>query len=420
MVSLKVSADKRYLVDAKGQPFLVVGDTAWSLIADLTESDIKRYLDDRKQRGFNALIVNLIENKFATDPPRNRAGSAPLTKPGDFATPNPTYFDFAHHVLAMANERGMAIWLCPAYLGWGGGDEGFFSQIQAGGAKKLEAYGRYIGKRFADLPNIVWMVGGDYAMPPEHRWAAIDLATAIRAGGARQLFTAHGGQQSAVDCVGEQPWLNLNNTYSYEKELFRVLRQDYARTPTRPFVLIESIYENEHNAPPEQIRRQAYWSLLCGACGQFFGNNPIWHFDGPGLFAVKDTWREELANVGSRDMSHLRSAFASRAWHRLVPDSKLVTAGTGDGTSTITAGVTSDGKLAMLYIPSTGRDARELTVDAGRLSGKISASWFNPTNGKSTPTASTPIPNTGTHTFSTPGDNGTGTNDWLLILEASA
>lgn len=246
------------------------------------------------------------------------------------------------------------------------------------------------------------------------------MAVAIRSAGAEQLITAHGGQQSAVDVVGDLPWLDINNTYSYAAELFRPLRHDYQRTPVRPFVLIESTYENEHNSRPEQIRRQAYWAMTCGACGQFFGNNPIWHFDGPGLFRSKRSWRDELDGAGSRDMSRLRSAFVSRPWHRLMPDfnDAVITAGSGQGTAKVTTAATPDGKLTMIYIPSTGTDSRELTVDLSRFAGQVTSIWFNPTSGRSSPTAAESLPNSGQHKFRTPGDNSTNTNDWLLILEA--
>jgi hypothetical protein len=57
---LAVKRGKRYLVDAAGRPFLIQGDTAWSLIAQLTREDVVLYLDDRRARGFNTLLVNLI------------------------------------------------------------------------------------------------------------------------------------------------------------------------------------------------------------------------------------------------------------------------------------------------------------------------------------------------------------------------
>lgn len=75
---LKAAANGRFLVDQKDEPFLVVGDTAWSLIVQLGDDDVDRYLEDRQKRGFNSIIVNLIEHKFCTAPPKTRAGLTPF------------------------------------------------------------------------------------------------------------------------------------------------------------------------------------------------------------------------------------------------------------------------------------------------------------------------------------------------------
>ena len=415
---LKVSGDHHHLVDALDQPFLVVGDTAWSLIAQLRQPDIACCLDDRAQRGFNAIVVNLIEHKFATLAPANRDGVAPFLKPGDFTQPNPAYFDYAHQAIEAANQRGIAVWLCPAYLGWGGGDEGFFKEIKAAGPAVLRGYGRFVAARFKDLPNIVWMVGGDYALPEAERWAGEELALGLRDGGAAQLITAHGGQTSAVETFGDQPWLAMDTVYRYQSDLWTPLRANNARRPVRPFVLIETTYEGEHESRPEQIRRQAWWAMLCGVCGQFFGNNPIWHFDGPGLFKADVGWRQALDSVGSRDMARLGVFFAGHPWPQLMPDLEdtLVTAGRGDGTRLIPVSRTPDRKLAVLYIPADGRGPRPFTVNLSSFPGPVTAHWFNPAKDASLLAHATVLPNRAQQTLSTPGDNGTGVNDWVLIL----
>ena len=189
---LKVAEGQRILLDQEGAPFLVVGDTAWSLIVQLHEADIDQYLDDRRSRGFNAIIVNLIEHKFCTDPPRTRAGLAPFKKDGDLSAPEAAYFDFAHRVVAKACDRGIAVWLTPAYLGAGGGDEGWFRDIKAGGRATLRAYGRFVGKRFADLPNIVWLIGGDFTPKKDDLWTVTELAEGIREVDRAHLMSGHG------------------------------------------------------------------------------------------------------------------------------------------------------------------------------------------------------------------------------------
>ncbi len=417
---LKVSDSGRYLVDQAGKPFLIVGDSPWSLIAQLDETNIEHYLEDRSTKGFNSIIVNLIEHKFCTAPPRTHSGLAPFTKPGDFSTPNESYVDFARTVVERAGRHGIVVWLAPGYLGYGGGDEGFFREIKSGGREKLRIYGKYIAKRFKDLPNIVWMIGGDYTPERPDQWTVAELATAIREEDTIHLMTAHHSPgSSAVAAFGEQPWLSINTVYSYEKDLFRPLLGEYGRKPVRPFVLLESTYEGEHDSTPDQVRRQAYWAMLSGACGQFFGNNPIWHFDGPGLFPAKLSWQQALDAPGSRDISLLRSLFAKLPWHRLAPEDShsIVIDGYGSGTATALTACTHDRKLSVTYVPSTGTEGRELTVAMDQFAGPVAARWYNPVTGFSE-VERVPHENRSTQSFRTPGNNGTNTDDWVLILDA--
>jgi hypothetical protein len=415
---LRIAADQRTLTDVNGKSFLIAGDTAWSLIVQPTEADIDRYLQDRQQKGFNAIIVNLIEHKFCTHPPDTRAGLAPFRRTGDFGTPNPAYFDFAHRVVAKAHRRGITVWLAPAYLGAGGGDEGWFRELKANGKATVRAYGRFVGKRFKDLPNVVWVLGGDFTPQQTVQWTVHEVAAGIRDEDSTHLMTGHPApERSPAAAFGEPQWLTVNAVYSYERTLFRPLLAVYRRRPTRPFVLIETVYEGEHDATPEQIRRQAYWAMLCGACGQFLGNNPIWHYDGPGLFPVKTTWQAALDSPGTRDMERLHQFFAALSWDRLIPDQAqaIVTAGAGTGVGTAVAAGTGDGKLAVFYISSTGTQPRELTVNLGWFAGPVHARWYNPTSGRYTAAEQEPLPNRGSRAFRTPGDNGTGTSDWLLL-----
>ena len=59
---LRIAAGGTHIEDAAGTPFLITGDTAWSLIADLPKEEVDRYIADRKARGFNTILVSLIEH----------------------------------------------------------------------------------------------------------------------------------------------------------------------------------------------------------------------------------------------------------------------------------------------------------------------------------------------------------------------
>jgi hypothetical protein len=398
-----VGADHRHLVDQSGTPFLVQGDAAWSLISGLTKEEAETYLKDRRSKGFNSVIVNLIEHKFRG--PVNRYGEAPFTVAGDFSTPNEKYFAHADWVIRKAAENGIQVFLAPIYLGYIGTEEGWVTEALANGAEKSRDWGRYVGKRYASFNNIVWLIGGD--RNPETAREDVDAVVAgIKEFDQRHIFSAHcHPENSAVDQYGQEGWVDLNTTYTYNI-VHAMLLRDYQRTPAKPFVLIESSYEGEHNASAVQIRRQAYWAILSGATGQFMGNRPIWLFD-PG-------WEAALNYAGSEDMARLKKLFTSRPWYQLVPDEKheVVLDGLGEfrGLDYLAAARTTDGSSVIAYMPTS----RPITVDMTKVSGKEArAWWFNPRGGDSVSIGT--IPTGGKHQFVPPGDG-----DWVLLLDDAA
>src|SRR5512143_978523 len=63
---LRVDASGRHLQDRQGEPFFVNGEAAWSLAHNLTFEEAARYLEDRKARGINAVLVS-VPDAFAPD-----------------------------------------------------------------------------------------------------------------------------------------------------------------------------------------------------------------------------------------------------------------------------------------------------------------------------------------------------------------
>ena len=88
---LRREGAKRHLVDANGGAFLLQGDSPWSLFVAATREQVDQYLEDRASGGFNTLLANLIENKFASNARRNDYGEAQFLSNGDFAQPNEAY-----------------------------------------------------------------------------------------------------------------------------------------------------------------------------------------------------------------------------------------------------------------------------------------------------------------------------------------
>jgi uncharacterized protein DUF4038 len=78
IAQLRISPSRRYLVDQNNAPFLLQGDAAWSLIVAMSDAEVEQYLANRRAKGFNTVIVELIEHRFAKKPPFNEAGDAPF------------------------------------------------------------------------------------------------------------------------------------------------------------------------------------------------------------------------------------------------------------------------------------------------------------------------------------------------------
>src|SRR5690606_400661 len=66
---LRMSAGKRNVVHADGKPFLVVGDTPWSIPFRAQPDEVKVYAEDRQRKGFNtALLMSLQPDRYAEGP----------------------------------------------------------------------------------------------------------------------------------------------------------------------------------------------------------------------------------------------------------------------------------------------------------------------------------------------------------------
>jgi hypothetical protein len=407
---LAVSENHRYLVDQNHVPYLLQGEAAWSLIVVPSDQEVEQYLKNRRDKGFNAVLVELIEHRYSKKPPLNAAGDPPFTTPGDFSTPNEKYFAHADWVIRKAGEYGSQVLLTPIYLGYVGTDEGWIEELVKLKPEKCLEYGRYLGKRYKDFDNIIWVMGGD--RNPKDVIEKVDLiALGIREFDKRHLFTAHGNSEpSTPEQFGSGGWLDINSSYSCETVHERLFR-DYNHQPVLPTFLIESCYEGEHNSSEVQIRRQAYWAVLCGGFGHVFGNNPLWHFEGPSLYPFEGTWQQAMDLPGSQSMMHWGKLFRSRHWFDLLPDQKheVVTAGVGEflGNDYLAAGRTLDGSTVIAYMPTK----RTIKVDMSKVSGaQAVAWWFDPSSGRVTEAGA--FPTTGILEFTPPAEG-----DWVLVLD---
>jgi hypothetical protein len=407
---LEISDNQRHLQDAAtGTPFFLTGDAAWSLIAELPLEDAVAYLDDREAKGFNFLMVNLIEHEFASNAPLNYYGEAPFSG-APFSSPNESYFAHADQVVAAAETRGIVVLLDPVYLGYQCGSQGWCQEIAAATMSEMRNWGRYVGARYSAFDNIVWLIGGD-ADPTPVADKLREVVAGIREFDTVHLITAHNQPETeAVDPWLGDDWVEVNSVYTYSTVLYGRCRDAYARSPIVPYFLLESAYENEHSSTPQNLRAQSYWAALAGAFGHVFGNCPIWHFGSSSSWCGLTDWEGELDSPGSFSMQHYRRLFESRRWTELVPDlnSTVLVAGSGSyGSVTYaTAASAADGSSIIAYLPTP----RTVTIDPGALTGsEIRAWWYDPSDGSAAEIGV--FPNQVQPFVAPSGD------DWVLVVD---
>jgi hypothetical protein len=358
---------------------LLHGDSAWSLIGDLKREDAELYLDDRQKRGFNTLVVSLIERRFSTNAPRNAYGRDPFLSWGDFSRPNDRYFDDAEWVLRRAYERGFLVLLTPAYAGFDGAEQGWMREMAAAGPAALEAYGQYVGRRFRDLPNIIWVLGGDHDVADKSLVRAI--VKGIQSAGGTSLMTAHSAPDTITSSYWKgEPWLDIDTVYTYS-DVYQQVLERYRQSSSRPILMLESAYEGEHGSTEQSLRTTAYGAILAGAAGQIFGNNPIWHFSGPGIYESDIAWRQALPSRGAQSMTHLKNFFDRLRWWELEPDagnSLIHTEGPGRALSASSL----DGSLKVIYLTGVS----SIVVRSQNRKGSASeVQWFDPSTGEYRP-----------------------------------
>jgi hypothetical protein len=265
---LRISASGRYLVDRNNEPYLVIGDSPQSLIGNLSATEREMYLADRQAHGFNTVWVNLLCNTYTGCKADGTTydGVAPFTKPGDLATPNETYFARADAAIRDAARHGLVVFLDPIETG------GWLATLRANGAAKAFRYGAYLGQRYKDFPNIVWLSGNDFGSWTNALDEAVVLAVAngIRSTDPNHLQTIEIDGSSLSD-PNWAPLAGLNAAYTYGPTYAEVLKA-YNQSARVPVFLVEAGYELEDNLKqdpptPNILRRETYWTMTSGATG---------------------------------------------------------------------------------------------------------------------------------------------------------
>jgi len=97
-----VSENGHYLFE-NSKPFFYLGDTGWFLFAALDSAGVIEYLDDRQQKGFNAIQLHVTPAYYQD---LNYWGELPYIE-NDPTRFNKKYWAFSRWVVEQAQQRGL-------------------------------------------------------------------------------------------------------------------------------------------------------------------------------------------------------------------------------------------------------------------------------------------------------------------------
>jgi len=440
---LQLSSTNPHLLETlSAKPVFLNNYTAWSLIGNGTREDIADFLKICSSHKFNMVSAVL-----------------PITTPGY----NPEVageYDFWDHVdfvIDQAAENGMYISLHPT---WGDRVAGAYNGSVTGGQIVFNTvnaykYGLWLGQRYGERDNLIWMLGGDrsaiYNLKDgvhDYRevWRALaeGLADGIKGEDKQDgqadyddiLMSYHPRKwaPNSSEWFHNDPWLSFNSIQDTPYDQVVSMPGDYKLKPTKPSWLFEGRYEGRISA--WGIRYQAYQTVFAGAFGHTYGSDN---------YAFPSNWRELTTLPGTMQMAYLykitREIWTDAEFFDRMPDQNLIVGDQGntygDGewddsgkkkdnpgsSDRITAIRGGNGTWAMVY----SANGRDITLDLSLLvNGKLDVYWFNPRTGKwwindegkdkITPFKTKLACGNGNHTFDPPGMAGKN-NDWVLILK---
>lgn len=427
---LRVSGNGRYLMNGE-EPFFWLGDTAWLLFQKCTLEEAYIYLKNRKDKGYNVIQAVLIHTM---------ADMAPMGGNGmrlDVETED--YWNHCDAIISMAADLGLYMALLPS---WG-------SLVKLGiiTEENVERYGTFLADRYHDMPNVLWLLGGDIR-GDDGLQVYRRLGTLLKQKNPSQLVGFHPfGRTSSSLWFHDEPWLDFNMYQSghrrydqvslgewddnNKKETFfgednwRYVNRDHSHVLMKPTVDGEPSYEgipqglHDPSQPFWQAcdaRRYAYWSVFQGAMGHTYGNNAIMQFYNnksvPGSYGVRELWSEALHHEGAGQMKHLACLMNSVDFINGRPAEELLASGQKEKYERISVFAGPGYILCYAYL------GKAFTLDLSSYEGMfLEASWMDPVSGVFSYFGD--VKAAGTVEFQPPRKP-EGVSDWVLSLRCKS
>jgi hypothetical protein len=425
---LRVSENKRFLQTEEGKPFFWLGDTAWELFHRLTREDAGKYLKNRADKGFTVIQAVVLAELDGLHTP-NPYGEIPLEN-DDPTKPREAYFQHVDFIIRKAEQLGLHIALLPTWgdkvfkSTWGKGPEIFH-------VDNAKAYGQWIGNRYKNQKNIIWVLGGDRNPRNENDvaiWRSMAAGIAAGVGGHDKALMTFHPQPNSLEDGGSSKWfhndewldLNMFQTgHCRENNVWDRVQHVYNLKPVKPVLDGEPLYEDHPvcfnaadlgTSSAYDVRKLAWLDVFAGAFGHTYGCHDIWQMYAPHREPVNGPhfpWYVAIDLPGSGQLKYLRQLIESRPVFDRVPDQGLIT-------DPLNANDRIQATRGNDYIFIYSAQGKKFTVNTNKISGKeLLAHWYNPKNGEVKEVGK--FAKKAQQDF-TPPTSGYG-HDWVLIID---
>ena len=427
-----IDASGRFFLDQNSLPIFVQGCSPQDMAGVYTPTEVTTLFEDQAARGINAAQVHAVVGHNTGS--ENYNGDPPFSNMTALTGTNSAYWSHVDYIFDQAEANGITIFFTVL------DNITHFSTAQNLSSAEAFAYGQFLGARYGDRPNLVWVVGNDW----QPDWSAGEQSYRRMIDGVQdQESVAHlvtvwlnyttSVSTDLIDVGGYTAWesmIDVNAVYDYALP-YHPAQLAYERSGSgdpRPVLGYEWNYEGAHyhsefgqgSTTRLTVRRDAWWTVTSGGCGQFFGQDNVINAN-----ESLDLTSGALGSDYALDNEFLGRLMTSLPnWQDLVPDysSTALTGGRGtkntaDDTDPLdnayaTCAYTADGSLLVAYFP----DSRgSITVDTGELGANPVAEWWDPTLTIAQTPVSEGTPSAPTH----PGTNDAGDEDWVLVITSS-
>ena len=411
---LKVSDNRRYLTYGDATPFLWIGDSAWAAPMRSRDDKWDQYLSDRKAKHFTMIQVAPAPHWAGET---DRQGEKPFFDNACLKF-NPAFWQAFERKIQRANEEGFVVLLVGL----------------------MEPVNRYPESATACLfaRNMVARLFGNFTIfspsfDSEFMPLADEVALATRQATSVHLITQHPGTPSGaptptwtmqyydrnyMDIAGVQTGHNFGSRQLCAQQAIEWILLAYRHEPHKPVINIEAMYDARGDSAWQAVdaRSLAWRSWLSGAMGYTYGagdtppkapqgSGGIWKWvtepDKP------DFWEKAIGWESSRQMQYLHDFLAGIEWWKLEPAHELIRNQPDDVIRRMVLAKVAEHNIAVAYLP----DNDVIEVNMSTFSAPLSARWFDPVGGHSSPLAGV-VPNQGTQRFQPPAKG-----DWVLVIE---